>query len=461
MVAQLLPKLRKLTVADSPFGGDNAPRRDPTVRWLQPTLVAEIEFAGWTGGGMIRQAAFKGLRMDKPAREVIAELPTPLEPQAPDPEQQLGSALRAQSTQGKSVLGASSTAGVASAPSRQSAKSKAATKSKSATKEAPASGHAGTAEKWRVMGVLLSKGDKQFWPDAGDGQPVTKLDLAQYYQAIGEWMLPHLQGRPCSLVRAPDGIAGQQFFQRHAMPGISNLLTLVKVKGDKQPYVQIDRVEALAAVAQMGGLEIHGWNCEPGNPELAGRLVFDLDPSPDVEFDAVITAALEVRDRLKAVGLESFCKTTGGKGLHVVTPLQGGASAIPWPQAKDFAHILCAQMAADAPNRYLDNMSKAQRKGRIFLDYLRNDRTATAVSPLSSRARPGATVSMPIRWEDVTSGLDPTRFTVRTAPAELKRLKPWQGYDRAARSLAEAMQRMVAAHGAPSDKSARRRSSKR
>ena len=427
-VARILPRLQAMETDTSPFTA-GGPRKTADIHWLRPELVAEIEYEGFTGDGHLRQAAFKGLREDKPAEEVEADSPAPADTPlatptpasssrphrsaaaAPHKSASPASASPAPVSRRPDPPGPASTRSTPNAPASPAPAPTSPAASGTVRSSAPPHGSA------PVMGVMISHADKPLWPDAHDNRPVTKLDLARYYEAVGFWLIRHVRGRPCSMIRMPDGIGGaQNFFQRHAAKGQSSLIEEVTVWGDRKPYVQFNRIEALVAAAQVGALELHPWNNQPNLPEQPGRLVFDLDPAPDVAFDQVIAAAREIRDRLDRLGLVSFCKTTGGKGLHVVTPLDG--AGVDWAAAKAFAMNVCKVMAADAPDRYLINMAKKQRTGRIFLDYLRNDRMATAVAPLSPRGRPGAPVSMPVHWAQVKKGLDPQKYTIRTVPGD-------------------------------------------
>ncbi|HEX8401017.1 MAG TPA: non-homologous end-joining DNA ligase [Allosphingosinicella sp.] len=271
----------------------------------------------------------------------------------------------------------------------------------------------------KVEGVRLTSPDKILYPEQG----ITKGDLAAYYQAIAPWMLPHVARRPVTMVRCPVGHEKKCFYQRHAGSGVLPQLPEVTVPGFEEPYLYVEDTAGLVAMVQMGTLEIHPWGVTLDVLDKPDRVIFDLDPDESLTFDDVIAAALEVQQRLADLGLTSFCKTTGGKGLHVVLPIE---PVTPWPQVKAWARKLSGEMAADAPERYLLSMSKAERAGRIFIDYLRNDPTSTAVAPYSTRSRPGAPVAMPVDWAEVEPGLDPKAFTIRTAPERATRVDdPW------------------------------------
>jgi len=276
------------------------------------------------------------------------------------------------------------------------------------------------SEETFVEGVRLSNPGKVLYPEQG----TTKAVLADYYVAVAPHMLPHVANRPITMVRCPTGRGAKCFYQRHAGSGVLPQLGEVTIPGFDEPYLYITDAAGLVAMVQMGVLEMHPWGVTVARPDKADRIVFDLDPAEGLGFEAVIAAAHEVRRRLAALGLASFAKTTGGKGLHVVVPVEPTAA---WKEVKSFAKGLSAEMAAAAPDKYLTKISKAERAGRIFIDYLRNDPTSTAVAPYSTRARPGAPVAMPLAWDQVKPGLDPCDYLVTTVPALLAKRKsdPW------------------------------------
>jgi bifunctional non-homologous end joining protein LigD len=272
---------------------------------------------------------------------------------------------------------------------------------------------------------------------------ITKLELARYYDSVADWMLPHVTGRPLTIVRCPRGAAGAPgcFYQKHpemrAWPDVFGTVEIVD-SGGPATYFFVKNAEGLVALAQLGTLEIHTWNSLAADPEHPDRMVFDLDPGPGVEFPQVADAARTVRDALGALGLASFVKTTGGHGLHVVTPI---APERGYDEVRAFAHALVDLLARERPEAFTSVMSKAKREGVVFIDYLRNAHGATAVAAYSTRARPGAPVSVPVSWEELEAGLDPIAFDFRTVPARVTGLgaDPWHGYDAEHRPLTDAM----------------------
>ncbi len=339
------------------------------VRWAKPELVCEVEFRGWSADAIIRQSSYKGLREDKPAQEVVLEAP-PAEAEA-----------------GRSN-----------------------------------GDKAGAAEAADIAGVRLTHPERIMWEETG----LTKQGLAEFYSDIADWILPHVIGRPLSLLRCPSGVSEQCFFAKHPWHGLGVGIRRVDT-GDDEPMLAIDDLTGLVGLVQSGVVEIHPWGATVERPDEPDRLIFDLDPGEDVAWGDVVVAAREVRERLTQIGLESFVKTSGGKGLHVVVPI---APSIDWDTAKAFTGSLAAAMSKDDPARYVATMSKRARRGRILIDYFRNARGATAVAAYSTRARQEASVSTPLTWEELSQGVRADHFRVENLRQRLQFLAsdPWEGF---------------------------------
>ncbi len=299
-------------------------------------------------------------------------------------------------------------------------------------RETPKSPAKASAEKPARSSVSLTHGDRLYWPDEG----VTKAGLADYYTEVWRYMGPFIVGRPLALVRCPNGIGGQHFFQKHAWKGMNRNIALAKDPQDEEPYVSINDLNGLIGLVQAAVLEIHPWGSMVGNWEKPDTIIMDLDPGPGVAWTEVIAAAQETGERLKRAGLFPFVKTSGGKGLHIVCPLVAKAE---WPAVKAFTKGIADAMAADSPDRYVSTITKSKRRGKILIDYLRNQRGSTAVAPYSTRARPGAAVSMPLSWDELSPAVGPDYFTVLNVPTRLAALRsdPWADFRQAAAPLSQ------------------------
>jgi bifunctional non-homologous end joining protein LigD len=360
MAAALYRRLAPLRIKASPFAAPLSADAARQVRYVAPDLVAEVEFRGWTADRNLRHAAFRGLREDKPAEQVVWEEPMDAPETAPKPR------------------------------------------------------------------VALTHPDRLYWPEAG----ITKQGLADYYADVWRCIAPFIVGRPLALLRCPDGVGGQCFFQKHAWKGLNPYIHPRPDPAEDEPILTIDDLDGLIALVQSGVLEIHPWGSTLAALEQPDMLIFDLDPGEDVPWPRLPEAALEVRDRLLQAGLASFVKSSGGKGLHVVAPLRPEAD---WEAAKRFCKAIADAMAADSPERFVSTITKAKRRGRILVDYLRNARGATAVAPYSTRARAGAPVSMPVAWDDLATLTAANTFTVSNAPAFLAHRAddPWGSFRQA------------------------------
>lgn len=382
-------RLRALKTDTSDAASTMTPAERRGAHWVRPELVAEVSFAEWTTDARLRQPVFQGFRDDKDPKEVVIE----------NPAHNTTRPKRTARTDKRETTAASP------APVKRSSRSKA--KPQAAL----------------VAGVAISNGDRVLFADAG----VTKLQVAQYYDSVAPVAMPYLSDRPLSTLRCPEGTSKQCFFQKHLAPGFGEDVHPVRINKGEKDYFFIDTVPGLIALAQFGVIEFHPWASHVESLEKPEFIVFDLDPGEDVSFKQVVAAALHLRDALAEIKLKSFAKVTGGKGVHVVVPLTPEAG---WDAIKDFAHAVARYLAQSEPKRFLSVMTKAKRTGRIFVDYLRNGRGATAIAPYSVRARPGAPVAMPVSWEELERVKSADQFTVLNSLAYLAKRKsdPWASF---------------------------------
>jgi len=387
----------------------NPPRGAEARRshWVEPELVGEVAFTEWTREGILRHPTFQGLREDKEAGEVVREDPHPLTP----------SPTRSHSRPGEGE--------------------------KSSKSKKRAAGRKGDQEmRSEFAGVKLTHPDKVLFPEQG----VTKGELAAYYERIADWILPRIADRPLTLVRCPEGRARQCFYQKHVNEHFPKAVKRIRVEEEagSEPYGTIDSAEGLLSLVQAGVLEMHIWGSTRKDIEKPDYVVFDLDPDEGLAWERVVEGALLLRDRLGDLGLRSFLKTTGGKGLHVCVPLTRRAG---WDEVKAFTKAVSESVVAEDPERYTSKLPKASRKGKIFIDYLRNGRGATSICAYSTRARAGAPVSTPLSWDEIESGQEVhgSFFNVRNVPERLESLKadPWEEFSKVRQSITAAMKKAV------------------
>ncbi|MFM0605713.1 DNA ligase D [Paraburkholderia sediminicola] len=390
--AALLRSVKKALDAHAsermPFASAPRERSRTPVHWVEPALVCECNFAEWTSEGIVRQASFVSLRNDKPARQIIREAPG----------------------KGADVQEPTDTA-----------------KSKAATIPA------------EVAGVRVSHPDRIIDKSTG----TRKIDLVQYYESVADWMLPHLRDRPVSLVRAPEDIGGELFFQKHSQKlSIPNVRQHPGLDPGHPPLITVDTLKALVGAAQMGTVEFHTWNAVVSNIEKPDRMVFDLDPDASLAWERMIEAAQLTRSLLEELGLSSFCKTSGGKGLHVVVPLAKHAG---WDEVKAFSQAVAQHMATTLPKYFSAKMGAQNRKQKIFVDYLRNNRGSSTVAAFSARARPGLGVSVPLSWDEVATTTSGDQWTIENVHERLEDLRrdPWADYAKTRQRITAAMRKSL------------------